>query len=232
MGKMILRQLFDCDTGTYTYLLADPVSREAVLIDTVKEQVERDLRLLEELGLKLKLIVDTHIHADHITGASDLRDRTGAKTAVSASAAVTCADIAIKDGDELKFGPYTLRASATPGHTNTCMSFYIDGMVFTGDTMMIRDVGRTDFQEGSTDKMWDSINNKIFSLPDETIIYPAHDYIGRPFSTVGEEKKFNLKLGGGKPKAEFVRLMNEMKLAQPKRIHVAVPANLKCGRVD
>ena len=232
MKKLIFRQLFDYETWTYTYLLADPETHEAVLIDTVKEQVERDLKLLQEMGLKLKYLLETHIHADHVTGASDLREKTGAKVAVSEVAGVDCADISLKDGDELRLGNHAIRAMSTPGHTNTCMSYFIEGMVFTGDTMMIRDVGRTDFQQGSNDKMWDSITKKIFGLPEDTIIYPAHDYKGFHSSTVGEEKKFNSKLGGGKTKDDFVKLMKEMKLGQPKKINVAVPANLKCGRVE
>ncbi len=231
-SKMIFRQLFDYDSWTYTYLLADSSTREAVLIDTVKEKTGRDLALLKELGLTLKYILDTHIHADHITGAADLRKATGAKTGVSAVAAVSCADLALKDGDTLSFGSFSLKVMATPGHTDTCMSFYVDGMVFTGDTILIRDVGRTDFQQGSNDRMWTSITEKILALPDTTIIYPAHDYNGHHLSTVAEEKKYNMKVGGGKTKAQFVELMAAMKLAQPKKIHVAVPANLKCGDVN
>ncbi len=232
MKKLIFRQLFDYETWTYTYLLADPETREAVLIDTVKEQVDRDYNLVQEMGLKLKYLLETHIHADHVTGASDLRDKTGAKIAVSEVAGADSADIPLKDGDELAFGTFKIRAMATPGHTNTCMSYYVDGMVFTGDTIMIRDVGRTDFQQGSNDKMWESVTKKIFNLPEDTVVYPAHDYKGFHSSTVGEEKQFNSKLGGGKSKDDFVKLMNDMKLGQPKRIHIAVPANLKCGRID
>jgi sulfur dioxygenase len=227
--SMIFRQLFDYETWTYTYLLADPVSKEALLIDTVKEQVERDLALLSELELKLKYVLETHIHADHVTGAATLRTRTGAKVGVNAAAGVTCCDLQLKDGDELALGSFRVKCITTPGHTNTCMSFYCDGRVFTGDTLFIRDAGRTDFQQGSPEKMYDSVTRKLFSLPDSTMVYPGHDYKGQTSSTVAEEKKFNMKLGGGKTLAEFRELMAAMKLGQPKRIHIAVPANMVCG---
>jgi len=226
---MIFRQLFDYETWTYTYLLADPATGEAVLIDSVKEQVERDLRLLQELGLKLKLLLETHIHADHVTGAGALRKATGAKIALSANAGSSCADIALKDGDKLQLGAYEIEAMATPGHTNTCMSFYVNGMVFTGDALFVRDVGRTDFQEGSNETMFHSVTSRLFSLPENTKVYPAHDYKGQTSSTIGEEKRLNMKLGAGKKFEEFRDLMLAMKLGQPKRIHIAVPANLKCG---
>jgi len=159
-STLIFRQLFDYDTWTYTYLLADATSKEAILIDTVKEQVERDSSLLSELGLKLKYILDTHVHADHVTGAAKLRERTGAQTGVSKVAEVKVADLALEDGQELSYGPFKLRVISTPGHTNTCLSFYSEGMVFTGDTLLIRDVGRTDFQQGSSEKMFESITKK------------------------------------------------------------------------
>ena len=228
---MIFRQLFDYETWTYTYLLADEQSREAVLIDTVKEQVERDLRFLNELNLKLKYILETHIHADHITGAHDLREKTGAKVAVCCVAKANGLDIELKDGDVLGFGRYKIQCVSTPGHTNTCMSYYVDGKVFTGDTLFVRDVGRTDFQEGSPELMFKSITEKLFKLPDETQVYPAHDYKGQSVSTIGEEKAWNSKLGGAKTYAEFKALVDAMKLGQPKKIHIAVPANLNCGKV-
>lgn len=227
---MIFRQLFDLESSTYTYILGDPASREALIIDSVREQAERDLRLLSELGLKLKYILETHLHADHITGADLLRAATGAKVAISRAAEVRCADIALEEGTELKIGTKALRVIATPGHTNTCMSFFIAGMVFTGDTLFVRDVGRTDFQEGSNEKMFESVTRKLFALPDETMVYPAHDYKGNHVSTIGEEKAFNLKVGAGKKLEEFAGLMASMRLAQPKKIHIALPANLNCGK--
>lgn len=228
-GNLIFRQLFDHDTWTYTYLLADAASKEAVLIDTVKEQAERDLGILKELGLKLKYVLDTHVHADHVTGASKLRAATGAKTALSKSAGVTCADLGLEDGQELSFGGFKIMAMATPGHTDTCMSYYSEGMVFTGDTLFVRDVGRTDFQQGSSQKMFDSIRGKLFHLPKDTLVYPGHDYRGRMVSTIEEEKKLNPKVGTSHSFEHFKAEMDAMKLGPPKRLHIAVPANLKCG---
>lgn len=227
--NLIFQQLFDYDTWTYTYLLADTVSKEAVLIDTVKEQVERDLGILRELGLKLKYVLDTHVHADHVTGAAKLRIATGAKTGLSKAAGVACADLALEDGQELSFGDFKIKALATPGHTDTCMSYYSEGMVFTGDTLFVRDVGRTDFQQGSNQKMFDSIRGKLFHLPKDTLVYPGHDYRGRTVSTIQEEKELNPKVGTGHTFEHFKTEMDSMKLGPPKRLHVAVPANLKCG---
>ena len=226
---MIFRQLFDYESWTYTYLLADEATKEAVLIDTVKEQAERDLGLLKELGLTLKYLLETHIHADHVTAAATLRAKTGAKVALNAIAGVKAADIQLKDGDELAFGSHKLRCLTTPGHTNTCMSYVCEGRVFTGDTLFIRDAGRTDFQEGSPENMYDSVTRKLFSLPDSTQVFPAHDYKGQTSSTIGEEKAFNSKFGGARSLASFKELMAAMKLGQPKKIHIAVPANLECG---
>lgn len=226
---MIFYQLFELESSTYTYLLADEQTKEAVLIDSVIETAERDYKLISELGLNLKYLVDTHIHADHITGAGTLKGKTGAQTAVSAGAQVNCCDISLKDGDELKFGRYTLKAMMTPGHTNSCMTFYCEGMLFTGDVLLIRGTGRTDFQQGDAKKMYQSITEKIFTYPDETRIYPAHDYKGMMYTTVGLEKKFNPRIGNNKTMDEFVKIMSELKLANPKKIDIAVPANLQCG---
>lgn len=226
----MIRQLFDQESFTFTYLIADPASKEAAIIDCVREQAGRDLALVRELGLRLTYILETHVHADHITGASLLRDATGAKIALSRDSRVSCADILLADGDELKLGSKAIRAIATPGHTASCMSYSFDQAVFTGDTLFFRDVGRTDFQEGSNEKMFDSVTNKLFRLPRDTLVYPAHDYKGHLMSTIGEEKDFNGKLGGGKLFSEFEKAMQEMKLGLPKKIHLAVPANLNCGR--
>ena len=230
MDGAIFFQLFENESSTYTYLIADPASKEAALIDPVFETVDRDLKLVEDLGLKLKYVLDTHVHADHITGAGELRTRTGAKTAISAGAKISCADISLNDGDELKLGNRTIRALATPGHTDSCMSFYFEGKVFTGDALLIRGTGRTDFQQGSAEKLFESVHKKLFSLPDETMVYPAHDYKGQMASTIEMEKRLNPRLGGGKSKADFVKIMSELKLAQPKKINEAVPANLGCGK--
>lgn len=227
--NLIFRQLFDYDTWTYTYLLADSVSKEAVLIDTVKEQAERDQRILQELGLKLKYVLETHVHADHVTGASKLRAATGAKVGLSKTADVACADLALEDGQELNFGQFKVKAMNTPGHTNTCMSYYCEGMVFTGDTLFVRDVGRTDFQQGSNEKMFSSIREKLFQLPKETLVYPGHDYRGHMVSTIKEEEELNPKVGKSHSFGHFKAEMDAMKLGPPKRLHIAVPANLKCG---
>lgn len=228
---MIFHQLFEAETSTYTYLLADSETKEAVLIDTVIEMVDRDLKLLSELGLTLKYVLDTHLHADHITASGELRKRTGAKTAIGKEAGIPCIDIELTDGSELKLGKKTIKVLATPGHTNTCMSFYIDGMLFTGDSLLIHGCGRTDFQQGSSLKMYESITNKIFTLPDSTKIYPGHDYKGYTYSTVELEKKFNPRLGNNTSLADFQKIMSELKLAPPKKIDIAVPANTKCGQM-
>ncbi|MFO1464476.1 MAG: MBL fold metallo-hydrolase [bacterium] len=229
MGGLLFRQLFDYDTYTYTYLLADTESREAVLIDTVQGQVARDLQLLRELGLRLKYVLDTHVHADHVTGAGEIRRATGAQSGVGAGAGVGCADLALKEGDELTFGRFRLRVISTPGHTDGCLSYFLGDRVFTGDALFVRGTGRTDFQQGSPEKLYDSITGKLFLLPPETLVYPGHDYRGMTVSTIGEEKAFNPRLGGGKRREEFVAIMKGLKLGLPKQIHMAVPANLKCG---
>lgn len=229
--EAIFFQLFEHESSTYTYLIADPLSREAALIDPVLESMERDLQLVSDLGLKLKFVLDTHIHADHITAAGEIRRRTGAKSAVSSEAGVDCVDIPLKDGAKLSIGQREIVAIATPGHTNSCMSFLFEERIFTGDALLIRGTGRTDFQQGSSVRLYESVHQKIFSLPDETKVFPGHDYRGQTMSTVGLEKKFNPRLGQGKSKDEFVQIMSELKLSNPKKIHEAVPANMACGKV-
>jgi glyoxylase-like metal-dependent hydrolase (beta-lactamase superfamily II) len=226
---MIFYQLFESESSTYTYLLGDEKSKEAILIDPVLETVERDIKLLSELGLKLVWTIDTHVHADHITGAASLRSRLGAKTCVSKHSNVACADRLLSEGDLISFGSYSLKALETPGHTDSCMSFVIDKMIFTGDVLFVRGCGRTDFQQGSSEKMYRSIYDKIFSLSDDTIIYPGHDYKGMTHTTVFLEKKFNPRIGGNKTLAEFSQIMANLNLAPPKKIQESVPANLQCG---
>jgi sulfur dioxygenase len=216
-------------TFTYTYLLGDSETREAVIIDPVLERTDRDLKLIEELGLKLKYILDTHVHADHITGSSDLKKATGAKIVLGENTCVDCADILLKDGNALTFGSHTLKGLSTPGHTEGCMSFYTEGMVFTGDALFIRGTGRTDFQGGSSETLFESITEKLFTLPDDTIIYPGHDYRGVTLSYIGEEKQFNPRVGAGISKGDFVAIMESLNLPNPKKIHEAVPANQVCG---
>jgi glyoxylase-like metal-dependent hydrolase (beta-lactamase superfamily II) len=232
MGNdLIFYQLFEKETSTYTYLLAEKESLEAIIIDPVLDTAERDLTLISELGVKLKYILETHIHADHITGATELRKRTGAKTAVSRLSDVECADILLDNNSQLVFGSEVVHAIATPGHTHSCMSFYLRNMVFTGDALLIRGTGRTDFQQGSATELFQNIRQKLFSLPEETLVYPAHDYKGHTHSTIGLEKKFNPRVNLNKSEAEFIALMNELKLDPPKKLKESLPANLRCGKV-
>ena len=192
--------------------------------------MDRDLKLIDELGLKLKYILDTHIHADHITGAGEIRKRTGAQTAVFHAAEVLCADILLKENQELLLGDRAIKVLSTPGHTNTCVSYVFENKVFTGDSLLIRGCGRTDFQQGSPEKLFESVHQNLFTLPDDTIVYPGHDYRGQTKSTIELEKKYNPRLGIVITKSDFVKIMSELKLAHPKKIHEALPANLLCGK--
>ncbi len=225
-------QLLDYESNTYTYVLADPKSLAALIIDPVIENFQRDFDLLEASNYKLLYILDTHVHADHITGAAKLREKTGAKTVISAGAKVACVDISLNDGDKLKVGDLEIVGRQTPGHTDSCMSYMIPGAVFTGDTLLVRGCGRTDFQQGSSERLWKSVRDVLFALPDETIVFPAHDYKGFCPSTIGLEKKWNPRLGLHKTREEFYKIMSELKLDQPKKIQVAVPANLLCGQAS
>jgi sulfur dioxygenase len=230
---MIFRQLLDRETCTFTYLLADRATGEAILIDPVREQFGRDSQLLSELGLKLLYTLETHVHADHVTSSGLFRQKLGSRSAISSLSGAGCADIQLEDGDELRFGGHRIRARTTPGHTDGCITYVMDdpGVAFTGDTLMIRGCGRTDFQQGSPDLLYASVHGKIFSLPGETLIYPGHDYKGRMSSTVAEEIEHNPRLGAGRSLEEFREIMGNLNLSYPKRIDVAVPANLKCGLI-
>lgn len=230
--NLIFQQLFETQSSTYTYLLADAVSKEAILIDTVIETVDRDLKLISELGLNLTYVLDTHIHADHVTGAGEIRKRTGVKTAVPKTANVPCADLNLSDGDELKFGQFTIEVLETPGHTDASLSFRCEDMVFTGDVLLIRGTGRTDFQSGSAEDLYESVHQKLFTLPPETKVYPSHDYKGFTSSTVEMEIRHNPRVGGAKTKEQFVQIMKALKLDLPKKIKESVPANLTCGILD
>lgn len=231
MRQLLFNQLFESESSTFTYILADKDTLEAAIIDPVLETVNRDLQLIKELDLKLKYILETHVHADHITGAAKIADATGAKIAINAAAGVQGAQLALKDGEILQFGSHTIKAIATPGHTNSCMCFLVGDRVFTGDTLMIRANGRTDFQQGSAEQLYKNVHTKLFTLPDETLVYPAHDYKGFTSSTIGAEKKFNNRLNVNISADEFIKIMSELKLSLPKKIDIAVPANLHCGRV-
>lgn len=226
---MLLRQLFDSESSTYTYLVADPDAREAVLIDPVKEHIERDLKLLHELGLKLRYVLETHVHADHVTSAGELRERTGAQTAAAAAGA-PCVDVHLNHGDMIRVGSLTLTALATPGHTDDGLSFVVGGYVFTGDTLLIRGCGRSDFQNGDAGQLYDSLTRVLFCLPEETVVMPGHDYRGLTTSTIGEEKRLNPRLAG-KSREQFIALMNGLNLPPPRKLDLAVPANRACGRV-
>jgi len=230
---VIFRQFIDPETSTHTYLLADEASREAILIDPVLEQFDRDLALLRELELTLLYTLETHVHADHITAADRFRKEMGSQVALSATAGVEATDLQLEDGDIIRFGSMTLEVCATPGHTDSCITYLCrdQGMAFTGDALLIRGCGRTDFQQGDAAILFDSVRNRIFSLPDETRLFTGHDYKGRMVTTVGEEKRFNPRLGLDKSVADFVAIMAQLDLAYPKKIDVAVPANMECGRL-
>ena len=224
---MTFRQLFDTDSSTLTYLLADQQGI-AVIIDTVLEHVETYLLLLDSLKLTLHWVLDTHVHADHITGARAIKKRTSATTAIAENSGATGYDRQLVDGETLVFGNESIRVIATPGHTPGSLCYLWRDRLFTGDTLMINTCGRTDFQSGSSTAMYHSITQKLFVLPDETLVYPSHDYKGRRVSCIGEEKALNVRIAG-KTLDEFVRIMDNLNLAPPKRIHEAVPANLIGG---
>jgi glyoxylase-like metal-dependent hydrolase (beta-lactamase superfamily II)/rhodanese-related sulfurtransferase len=229
---MIFRQLFDPQSSTYSYLLADPRSREALLIDPVFEQVLRDAALIHELGLKLVATVDTHVHADHVTGAWLLKRRLGSSIAISAESGATGADRYLAHGDRVAFGKRYLEVRATPGHTSGCLTLVVDdeNAAFTGDCLLIRGSGRTDFQQGDPRALYRSVRTQVLTLPDACLLYPAHDYRGLTVTSVAEEKAFNPRLGGQAGEADFVGYMKNLGLPHPKLIDIAVPANLRCGQ--
>ena len=229
---LLFRQLFDQSSGTWTYLLADTATREALLIDAVYEQYERDLALLAELDLTLLACIDTHCHADHVTGAWLLKHTLHSKIFASIYSGIEGLDRKLQEGDSIAFGKQHLSVLATPGHTDGCLSFVLKAhaMVFTGDSLLIRGCGRTDFQQGSAHKLFHSIKDKLFALPDDYAVYPGHDYVGRTASSIGEEKKLNPRIGGQANEGDFVGFMDNMHLPHPKKLDIAVPANLKAGR--
>lgn len=229
---LTFRQLFDPTSSTYTYLLGCGVTREAVLIDSVFEQVRRDAALVTELGLTLTWTLDTHVHADHVTGAWLLKQRLGSRIALAAAAGAVGADRLLLDGDRIEFGRRSLEVRSTPGHTSGCLTYVLDdeSIAFTGDCVLIRGSGRTDFQQGDAHALYRSVRARIFSLPDTCLLYPAHDYRGLMVTSVAEEKKFNPRLGGEIGEADYVGYMKNLDLPHPKKIDEAVPANLRCGQ--
>ena len=232
--RLIFRQLFDLQSWTYTYLLGSGKSREAILIDPVFEQVGRDAALIAELGLHLTDTLDTHVHADHVTGASLLRRRLASRIAIARTSNAQGADRYLEHGDKIAFGEFSVEARSTPGHTNDSLSFVLDdeAMAFTGDALLIRGCGRTDFQHGSAHALYQSVHAQIFTLPESCLLYPGHDYRGLTVTSVAEEKRFNPRLGGAISEGDFVGYMSNLRLAHPKQIDIAVPANLKCGRPE
>lgn len=231
---MILRQLFEPQSSTYTYLLADEATREAILIDPVFETARRDIALIEELNLRLLYTLETHVHADHVTGAWLLKTKLGSKIALSRQAGAEAADVKLAHGDRIQFGGRYVEARATPGHTNGCMTFVLDdkSTAFTGDALLIRGCGRTDFQQGSARSLFRSVREQIFTLPPGCTIYPGHDYTGSTASSVAEETEHNPRLGRNVREDDFCGYMDNLGLAHPKKMDIAVPANLKCGKPD
>ncbi len=225
---LMFKQMFDPVSSTYTYLIADEQSRETILIDPVITELECYRTLLDAQDLTLKYALETHVHADHITASGLLREQYGIQTGVSEQCGAETADIQLNDGDILTFGSQKIRVIATPGHTVGSVCFLMTDRIFTGDTLLINGCGRTDFQGGSAEQLYDSIFNKIFTLTDETLVYPGHDYHGRWVSSVAQEKTINPRLAN-KTKAEFVAIMDKLNLPKPKLIDLAVPANLRCG---
>lgn len=231
---MIFRQLFDHVSSTYTYLLADETTREAVLIDPVFERHVRDAALIRELELELIATLDTHCHADHVTGAWLMKEAFGCKTGLAKEYGAANVDLPLVHGDVVRFGKYALEVRATPGHTDGCLSYVLADktMVFTGDALLVRGAGRTDFQQGDPSLLYRSIREQLFSLPDECVVYPAHDYDGRISSTIGEERKFNARIGGNAREEDFVGYMLNLALPHPKQLDIAVPANMRGGKPE
>jgi glyoxylase-like metal-dependent hydrolase (beta-lactamase superfamily II) len=226
---MIFRQLFEPVSSTYTYLLGCPDTGEAILVDPVVNAMDRDLQVLQGLGLRLAYTLDTHIHADHITAALELKKRTGSSIAAPAFDRLPCADFGMEEGRPLQVGSISIAGLHTPGHTDGHFAYAVGERVFTGDALLIDGCGRTDFQNGDSAALYESVTQKLFALPDETLVYPAHDYTGRHVSSIAQEKARNPRLGAGKSLAEFQQIMAALNLPYPKFIDHAVPGNRQCG---
>jgi len=230
---MIFRQLFEPESSTHTYLLGDTDSGKALLIDPAMETAERDLGIVRSLGLELAYTLETHVHADHLTGALVLKQLAGSQIAGPALDRLPCTDVGVCEGTPFTVGSIVLHPLFTPGHTSTHHSYLLQEgatqRVFSGDALLIDGCGRTDFQSGDALTLYRSIHDKLFTLPDETLVYPGHDYSGRQVSSIGQEKARNPRLGGGKTQQEFVDIMNGLELAYPKKIDFAVPGNERCG---
>ena len=230
---MLFRQLFDQTSSTYTYLLASRRGGEALIVDPVLEKVDRYLQLIRELDLKLVKAVDTHLHADHITGLGALRDRTQCITVMGEQSGVDVVSMRVSEGDKLEVEGVALDVLYTPGHTDDHHCYFVEdrdgGRIFTGDALLIDGCGRTDFQNGDSAALYNSVRDKIFSLPGDTLVYPAHDYNRRHVSSVGQERERNPRLGEGRTVAEFIAIMAALDLPPPKKIDIAVPANRRCG---
>lgn len=229
--NIIIKQFFDEECSAFTYIVYDQQTKDAVIIDPVKRDVERDYAFIQENELQLKLILDTHIHADHVTSSCHLKELTGALIGYNKLIPVQNADIPLADGEMIQVGAVAIKVIHTPGHTNSCMSYLIGNYVFTGDALMIKGCGRTDFQEGDSHKLFHSVREKLFSLPEDTIVYPAHDYKGMTSSTIGSEKKENARLNLSLSEDQFVEIMNNLKLTPPAKLEESVKGNLACGKV-
>lgn len=225
---MIFRQLKDEETSTYTYIVGDPVSHESVVIDPVREHVDYYLSLLQDQGLKLKYSLDTHVHADHVTGSGMLREKTGCQSAMGDLTRAECVNLRLKDGDVLKMGDFEIKTLHTPGHTPCHVAYLMKDRVFTGDALFINGCGRTDFQGGSPEQLWDSVIEKLFKLPPDSLVYPGHDYHEKKVSTIQQEIDHNERFQG-RTKEAFIEFMNNLDLPDPKKMMEAVPANVGCG---
>ncbi|MCP9799683.1 MBL fold metallo-hydrolase [Synechococcus sp. RedBA-s] len=231
-NTLLFRQLFDADTGTFTYLIAEVTSGQALLVDSVFEQHDRDLALVQELGLQLVACLDTHAHADHVTGSWLMHAATGSSIALAAGVGAENVTLPLRQGDRVAFGGRALEVRATPGHTNGCLTFVLDdhSLAFTGDALLVRGCGRCDFQQGNAHTLFRSITGQILSLPESCLLYPGHDYTGRSVTSVTEEKAYNARLGGEADERDFVGYMENLELPHPRRLAEALPANLRSGR--